>query len=64
MYDVIYADVTLTLSNAYSNMCMEHFVLGTAFQDLYEFYLTSGTKKLRLEFKEPHHRIDVLTNGL
>ncbi|TNV72821.1 hypothetical protein FGO68_gene10611 [Halteria grandinella] len=45
-------------------MCMEHFVLGTAFQDLYEFYLTSGVKKLRLEFKEPHHRIDVLTNGL
>jgi hypothetical protein len=45
-------------------MCMEHFVVGTAFQDIYDFYLTRGDKVLLLEFTEPHHVIDLLTNGL
>ena len=45
-------------------MCMEHFVVGTAFQDIYDFFLTKGEKSLDLEFSETHHIIDLLTNGL
>lgn len=39
-------------------------MLGTAFQDVYDFYLSQGDKVLTLYFREPHHRIDLLTNGL
>jgi hypothetical protein len=43
---------------------MEHFVVGTAFQDIYDFFLTTGEKNLVLESTETHHLIDLLTNGL
>jgi hypothetical protein len=43
---------------------MEHFLVGTPFQDMYNFYLTRGEKKMILEFTESHHLVDLLTNGL
>jgi hypothetical protein len=43
---------------------MEHFVIGTAFQDIYDFFITSGQKTLTLDFTETHHLVDLLTNGL
>jgi hypothetical protein len=58
------AEIKFTLENPYSTLCMEHFVVGTAFQDIYDFFLTTGEKNLELEFTETHHLIDLLTNGL
>jgi hypothetical protein len=61
---VITADIAIDLSEPYSFLCMEHFLMGTPFQDTYEFYLTGGTKRAQLKFAEAHHRVDLLMNGL
>jgi hypothetical protein len=58
------ADITFDLEDPYSTICMEHFLVGTPFQDIYDFYLTRGKKQLQLEFTESHHLIDLITNGL
>jgi hypothetical protein len=62
--DTIHADLAITLAEPYSTLCMEHFVVGTPFQDVYDFYFSSGMKQLTMDFAEPHHMVDVLTNGL
>ena len=60
----ITADVTINLDQPSSSLCTEHFLIGTPFEDIYDFYYSTGKKKLSLDFTETHHKIDLLTNGL
>ena len=54
----------IELSEPLGTLCVEHMLVGSAFQDYYEFYMASGVKSIRLVFSEPAHRAEVLANGL
>jgi len=58
--ETVTADVRIELSEPVGTLCVEHMLVGSAFQDYYEFYMASGAKTIRLAFSEPAHRAELL----